>query len=368
MKLIESIAALLVLAIILPLLANLWMQGNRELEKRQAADHLVAVTKATASYIRKNQTTLLTQAGTSSGPIITIAQLISGGFLTTGFSEYNVWRQTYQIYIRQPTSNTLQGIVLTSGGRGQDSRDAQFANSMVPSAAAMAGGSGGFIPTGNLPDQPAGSLRGSFGGWTLDLASRGVTSPGAGHLGALATFDSSSLGQDFLYRVAVPGHTELNAMQTEIDMTDHAIRNIYETQFTSRIYSSETCDSTSEGRLFLDKEQGFYVCRNGQMQVIADTGNSTLFKSSTIAKDNDFIDKPTCPSDTNTVPQIFVTPTIASAGSDAPPITSFQAWASSISDTQWQVHLRILTTDDSLGWINPTSDYGRILTYTACAK
>ena len=131
MKLIESIAALLVLAIILPLLANLWMQGNRELEKRQAADHLVAVTKATASYIRKNQTTLLTQAGTSSGPIITIAQLISGGFLTTGFSEYNVWRQTYQIYIRQPTSNTLQGIVLTSGGRGQDSRDAQFANSMI---------------------------------------------------------------------------------------------------------------------------------------------------------------------------------------------------------------------------------------------
>ncbi|MEA4896382.1 MAG: shufflon system plasmid conjugative transfer pilus tip adhesin PilV [Oscillospiraceae bacterium] len=368
MKLIETLGALLILFIMLPVLLNLWQLGENELEKRQAADQLVAVTKAAAAYVRKHQTDLLTQTSATSGPTIGTDPLVTEGFLEAGFQGHNVWGQTYQIAFRQPSSNTLQAVVLTTGGRGQDAKDVRFATSVVPSAAAMAGGAGGFVPTGDIPDQPSSSLRGAFGGWTLNLASIGITSPGPGHLGALSTFDSSSLGQDFLYRVAVPGHPELNQMQTELDMTDHAIRNIYETQFTSRTIGSETCDSSTEGVMFLDNNQGLYLCRNGQMVMIADTGNSTMFKIAAIAKDGDLIDKPSCPPETNTTPKIYVSPTIAAAGASAPPITSFQVWATSSSDTQWQVHLRILTTDDTLGWVNPASDYGRIMVYATCAK
>ncbi|MGE4538392.1 MAG: shufflon system plasmid conjugative transfer pilus tip adhesin PilV [Desulfovibrio sp.] len=368
MKLIETIGALLILFIMLPVLLNLWALGENELEKRQAADQLVAVTKAAAAYIRKHQTDLLTQTTATSGATIGTDPLVTEGFLEAGFQGHNVWGQTYQIAFRQPSSNTLQAVVLTTGGRGQDAKDVRFATSVVPSAAAMAGGAGGFVPTGDIPDQPSSSLRGAFGGWTLNLASIGITSPGPGHLGALSTFDSSSLGQDFLYRVAVPGHPELNQMQTELDMTDHAIRNIYETQFTSRTIGSETCDSSTEGVMFLDNNQGLYLCRNGQMEMVADTGNSTMFKIATIAKDGDLVDKPSCPPETNTTPKIYVSPTIAAAGASAPPITSFQVWATSSSDTQWQVHLRILTTDDTLGWVNPASDYGRIMVYATCAK
>ncbi len=368
MKLIETIAALLILIMLLPVLMNLWKAGSDQLQKRQAADQLLAVNKAVAAYVRKHQTDLLTQTTASSGPSITTDPLVAQGFLESGFQGHNVWGQTYQIHIRQPSTNALQAVVLTTGGRGEESRDVRFATAVVPSAAAMAGGAGGFVPTGNIPGQPSSSLRGAFGGWTLDLASVGIASPGPGHLGALTTFDSSSLGQDFLYRVAVPGHPELNQMQTELDMTDHAIRNIYEAQFTSRTIGSEACDSSTEGVIFLDNEQGLYLCRNGSLEIVADTGNSTLFKSTAVAQDGELIAKPSCAPSTNTTPQIFVAPAIVAIGSQAPPITSFQVWATSASDTQWQVHMRLLTTDDTLGWVNPASDYGRIMVYTTCSK
>ncbi len=48
--------------------------------------------------------------------------------------------------------------------------------------------------------------------------------------------------------------------------------------------------------------------------MIADTGNSTMFKIAAIAKDGDLIDKPSCPPETNTTPKIYVSPTIAAAG------------------------------------------------------
>lgn len=368
MKLIEVVGALIIMMLLLPILANLWMQGSDEMAKRQAADQLAVVSKAAAGYTRKHQATLVTQTTTSSGPVIDTTALIVENLLPVGFAGRNVWGQTYQIYFRQPSSNTLQAVVLTTGGQGATPRAPRFASALVPSAAAMVGGSGGFIPTGDMPGQSSNVLQGAFGGWSLDLASVGIPSPGAGHLGSLSTFDSSSLGQDFLYRVAVPGHAELNQMQTNIDMTDHSIRNLHEAQFTPRPLTTEACDASTEGRLFLDAEQGFYVCRNGKMEIMADSGNSTLLKSAFLAVDGQVVDKPICSSGSSTVPQIYVSPTLAAAGAEAPPITSFQTWATEISATQWQVHLRLLTTDDNLGWVNPAPNFGRILVYTTCAK
>jgi type II secretory pathway pseudopilin PulG len=368
MKLLEVLGALIIMMMLLPSLANLWVQGSDEMAKRQAADQLAVVNKAAAGYVRKHQTTLLTQTTANSGPNITTADLVAGNFLPVGFAGRNVWGQTYRIYFRQPSANSIQAVVLTTDGQGVNPRVPRFASAIVPSAAAMVGGTGGFIPTGDMPGQTSNMLQGAFGGWSLDLASVGIPSPGAAHLGALSIFDSSSLGQDFLYRVAVPGHPELNQMQTEIDMTDHSIRNLHEAQFTPRALSTETCDADTEGRIFLDAEQGFYVCRNGRMEIVADSGNSTLLKSAFLAVDGQMVDKPVCASGSSTIPQIFVSPTIVAAGAEAPPITSFQAWATDASATQWQVHLRLLTTDDNLGWVNPAPNYGRILVYTTCAK
>ena len=70
---------------------------------------------------------------------------------------------------------------------------------------------------------------------------------------------------------------------------------------------------------------------------------------------------------------IFVAPSIAEVGPEAPPMSSLQTWASSLSDTQWQVHLRVLTSDkklspDDSGWVYPEENYARIMAMTMCAR
>ena len=360
----EALVVLAILAGLFPLLMRIYESGRNTLMARQAANHLQTVSKAAAGFVEKHYENLSAAAAPASGPEITVAELINENFLPDGFSPLNVWRQGYAIYVRKPADETLQTIVLTTGSSFGDKA---FINSTAPYAATMLDG-GGFIPSGLVPGQSSDTLQGAFGGYKLALPSVGVASPGPGHIGVFASFDVGALGQDFLYRVSVPGHPELNAMQTDLDMTDHAIRNVSELQFSERELTDEICDATSEGRVFMDRYQGLYMCRDEKMEVVADTGNSALLKETTLAKDGDTITKPICAPGTNTIPQIHVAPAIASAGYESPPMTALQAWASSKSDTEWQVHLRLLTTDKKLDWVYPASDYGRILVFTACVK
>lgn len=373
MKMIEVIGALFILAFLLPKLADLINVGFLDTQKRQAADHMVLVNRASANYVRKHHADLLSKTSATSGPTVSVADLVDDGLLPNGFRNRNVWGQEYAIYIRKDaTSNYLRAVVLTTGGRGQDKTS--FVSTVVPGAAALMGGAGGFVPTGDIPGQTADTLQGTGGGWILSLGAIGVPSPGPGHLGALTSFDSTDLGQDFLYRVAVPGHPELNAMQTELDMTDHAIRRVSELQFVEREITDESCTSADEqGRVFLDKLQGLYLCRDNSLEIISDSGNSSLLKKTTVAKSGDHIEKPTCAAGTNTVPAIFTAPSIFEAGPEAPPLTAVQTWAVSLSDTEWQVFARVQTPDKSLsldntGWVYPEENYGRILVMTTCAK
>jgi hypothetical protein len=357
--------------ILLPQLYSLWDYGHTQTQKRLAADHLKMVTLAASEYVRKHDETLRTSATASSGPSVGVPDLINDDLLRQGFSSRNVWGQTYQIYFRQPKTNELQAIVLTTGGRTDN--PAKFETIIVPSAALLAGGSAGFVPNGDVPGQTADTLHGAGGGWVLSLGALGIPSPGPGHLGALGTFDDSALGQDFLYRVAVPGHPELNAMQTELDMTDHAIRGVSELQFTEREISTETCADDEQGRVFLDKYQGLFLCRNNRLEAIGDTGNSTLLREAALARNGDTVSKPVCPTNTGTTPMIFTAPSLAAFGPESPPISAFQTWAISLDDTQWQVFMRLLSADKSLsaddtGWVYPLDDFNRISVFTTCAR
>lgn len=81
MKLIEAIGALLILAMLLPKLADMMFMGLLDTQKRQAADHLALVSRASAGYVRKHQTTLLSQATATSGPTVSVADLVTDGLL-----------------------------------------------------------------------------------------------------------------------------------------------------------------------------------------------------------------------------------------------------------------------------------------------
>ncbi len=371
--LLGSVGALLIFIMMLPQFISMWEQGNSATQQRVCADHMRQVVRAAGSYVGRHQDTFLAQAQAGSGPTFGIREMIDDGLLPQGFSSRNAWRQEYTVHVRQPEQGMLQAIVLTSGGRSAQDGPPSFGNAVVPGAAALVGGAGGYIPTGVLPGQPDSILQGAGGGWTLNLGTVGIASPGAGHLGALSTYDASSLGQDFLYRVAVPGMPELNAMQTELDMTDHAINNVHDLQFVERTISTESCTADEDqGRVFLDRDQGLYLCRNHSLEIISDTGNAAHFKEATIVANGARVRKPSCAPGTNTVPTIYVAPQLASAGPQAPPITALQAWATSVSATEWQVQLRLQTPNPNLGdnenWISPAADYARILVLTQCAK
>ena len=365
-EMMGTIAAIFIIMLLLPMFARYQQQGMDNVKKRQAADHLAEVNHAVAEYVRGNYETLLDQAAPTSGPEIGVADLVAGGHLPTGLSDRNVWGQQYRAYVRKPQDDTLEAVTLTLGG---STAGRMFTTTLIPSAAALLGGAGGFVPSGLIPGQTTDTLQGAFGGWALSLPTLGIPSPGPGHLGARAMFDASSVGQDFLYRMAVPGHEELNSMFTTLDMRDNSVRNVRELQFEHHAFGDTAAcgDTEQEGRVFLDADQGLYLCRNGQAELIADTGNSRLFKDALLVADGDLLDKPSCAPGTNTEPEIFVAPSIFSANEKSPPLAAVQAWATEENDTQWRIHMRVLKGDGK-GWVYPDANYGRAMAFALCTR
>lgn len=368
-----SIGAVMIAIIMLPQLIVWWDTGITTRQQRLVADHLQQVVRATGQYVHHHQATLLSGSTVSSGPTVSIETLVSEGFLENGFGSTNAWLQGYGIYVRQPKSGTLHAIVVTTGGRTNEST--KFVNSIVPGAAAMAGGTGGYIPSGVVTGQSSDMLIGAGNAWRLNLSSIGIASPGPGHLGAVSAYDASALGQDFLYRIAVPGQPELNEMQTALDMTEHDINNVSSLQFQEKEISTQSCtEEADQGRIFLDKNHGLYLCRNKSLEIIGDSGNSTLMKTAQLARNGDKITKPICAENTDTVPAIFTSPTIFEAGGEAPSMTAVQTWALSLSDTEWQVYARVQTISRTIPgadvnhWVSPGADYHRIMVMTACVK
>lgn len=361
----SAMLGILILLSLLPAIASQINEGLTYLKKRSAADHLKQVNLAAGEYIKLHHSELLQKCTATKGETVTIKDLKDDDLLPDGFAERNVWYQDYKIYIRQPKDKELQGIVLTdSNGKSYDNT---FVNTVIPSTATFLGGAGGFVPSGHLPNQSTNNVIGSYGMWELELNKMGIPSPGAGHLAALATFGSSELGLDFLYRVAVPGEPELNAMQTNLDMTDHDINNLRSIKLVSHNYDEFLCDDTeNENRLFYDEDEGLYICRNGEAVTVSDTGNSIMMKNATIASDGDYIDKPLCPSGTNTSPYIFVSPSIVSSGEEAVHLAAVQSWATDVDDTKWQIHLRVLNKKEE--WIYPAPDYNKMTVVTLCGK
>ena len=359
--LVESLAALIVLLMLLPALGRLAQWGYAEVQKRVVAAHLGQVTGATAAYVRENHAHLLTTATASDSVQISMTQLAP--HLPHGFQERNAWGQDYGIYVLQPESGRLQALVLTQGGR---SEGREFRNLLVPGAAAMAGASGGFVPSGDMPGQPSSQLQGAFGGWVMDLSSSDIPNPGPGHLAAMVSLSAADMSQDFLYRVSVPGHPELNEMETELDMTDHAVRGVRELQFNAHSladFNATACSAYTEGRMFFDPDEGLYVCRGEAPQILADTGNSRMFKDARLAVDGELIPKPECPAGVSSQPIIFVTPAAFAEGLKADALVAVQAWATDLG-SNWQVHLRMKNAKDE--WISPPADLGRVMVLTIC--
>lgn len=354
MNMVDTIIALAFTILMLSVIGGLVHWGSEKNAQQRAARQILEIHNAAEHYARRYSASLLPGLTPTTGTEISVDDLVRDGFLAAAHSGRNVWGQTYKIYFRRldttvpesdgagtTTEHGILVIVITQGGINQSR---QFQNQTVPGAVSYTGGQGAYVASGDIPAQPAATLIGS--GWSMSLANIGIPNPGGGHLGVISTYSASALSQDFLYRVAVPGHPELNAMQTTLDMSDHAINNISNLQFRPKTMAEmqELCtdaDADSSAHVFLLEDNGLYICRDGAVQEMQDTGNALMLKDIQIVSNGDVVVKPNCSPYTNSNAEIYLSPVAMAARTQrTPPITAFQAYATD-TGANWEITIRM---------------------------
>ena len=162
---------------------------------------------------------------------IPFADLLNTDSVPTGFSQTNVLGATWHVFVQQPASGAIRTMVTATGGRTLSQSD-------MVKIAGLTGDLGGYVPydgmMGNLSSSAAHGTT-----WNLSLA--GLPSPGAGHLfGTTTVGDAASPTidtNDFLYRVGVPGHDNLNTMGVALNMGGNAINNAGTVNATQGVFS-----------------------------------------------------------------------------------------------------------------------------------
>lgn len=215
MSLVEALAALAIASAMLAGLASMIADSMDELKQQQAALQQAQVVTAAAKYLAANYGDLVTSTGGGAVTAITVAQLKTAGFLSSGFATTNPYQQSACVLVRQPAAGQLDALVAGYGGTAIPDR-------AIASVAMMAGQGGGYISTA----QP-GTAHGAS--WTLaTTAYRGVACAGTtvlngtaahdgGHLVSSLFYDGpGQLSTDFLYRDSVPGRPQVNQMNTAL--------------------------------------------------------------------------------------------------------------------------------------------------------
>ncbi|MBN3761074.1 shufflon system plasmid conjugative transfer pilus tip adhesin PilV [Burkholderia sp. Ac-20365] len=192
--------------------------GSKNVQNAVVASQGQTFIKAAMQYVGDYGTTIAATATATVPVTITPAMLSAASYLPGGFSSTNAFMQTWQLQVLQPTAGTLQSLVTSVGGRAiSDTKQ------LVQIAAQMSSqyGPGGFIPYANQAGDAtmnANTAYGAYGAWKIAMT--GYTNPGSGHLAALLAFTSAATNGSYLYRVQVPGQPQLNAMQTDLSLTD----------------------------------------------------------------------------------------------------------------------------------------------------
>jgi len=298
---LEVLIGLAVVGLMTVPLAQQSGESGDLVKNRVAAEQLTLVASAGASYLKANYTTLNAAATTATPVATTVATLVSGGFLNTGFQATNPFGQTVCLLTLRNAGGLLESLVVTEGGQ------------MTPrkhraAIAAMVGARGGGVE--------ATTIQGAFGGWSVPIgnyanANCSGTAVATDRLAALVTFDgtNSSAIADFLYRFAVPGFPDANRMFTNIDMNNNNINNgndVVARRFVDANNNTFLLDphQTSIVNL-IDMVDGKVTTRSSTVNLSSYLANH-VYKANFFQNNNTTVPKPICPNGGTT--NIEVTP------------------------------------------------------------
>jgi type II secretory pathway pseudopilin PulG len=211
-SLVEVLFVLIISAIAFGAGAQQYAKYLDNITNKQAADHATLIAGAASKYLKDNYAAVVASAGPTTPAVISVAMLKSTNYLSAGISDKNAFGQDYSIQVIEPLPNQLQAMVVTTGGQAINELDGRR-------IAQYMGAKGGFISTVDTT-----VATGSFGGWQMALSPFSI-SPGAGHVATALFLEDGALVNDYLYRNAVPGHPELNRMNTAINMNGNNLNN-----------------------------------------------------------------------------------------------------------------------------------------------
>ncbi|AVZ36708.1 pilus assembly protein PilV [Pseudomonas aeruginosa] len=200
---IELMIALIIIAIATTGGISVLMSYLDGLNEQHAAQQQQQVAKAAEKYLKDNFSTVLASAGATAPAVITVPMLRNTRYLPAGFSDTNIFGQQYQVRARKPAANQLETLIVTTGGQAAPEMS-------IRRIAQLMGAQGGYISKTNT-----GIAQGAA--WQVALSNFG-SAPGAGHLATALFFQDGAIANEYLYRNAVPGHPELNRMNTALNM------------------------------------------------------------------------------------------------------------------------------------------------------
>jgi len=217
-----------------------WLQSDSEQKINQAAaEHAKQIGDATGRFVKDNYSTIVAAAT----PLVTYTPASISAYLPSNFNTTSPYGQTYSIRVYQPSANKLETMIVTTGGE-------TIAETNLRKIAQSIGATGGYVSSTNTAQ-----AQGAYGGWQMNFANYGAT-PGAGKLAIALFFQDGALVSDYLYRNAVPGHPELNQMNTPLNMRAQATENT----------SDALCvvgDATTYGRIAVDGVGAVLSCQSG---------------------------------------------------------------------------------------------------------
>ena len=200
---IELMIALIVIAIATTGGISVLMSYLDGLNEQHAAQQQQQVAKAAEKYLKDNFSTVLASAGATAPAVITVPMLRNTRYLPAGFRDTNIYGQQYQVLARKPATNQLETLIVTSGGQAASELS-------IRRIAQLMGATGGYISKTNTSIAQGAA-------WQVALSNFG-SAPGAGHLATALFFQDGAIANEYLYRNAVPGHPELNRMNTALNM------------------------------------------------------------------------------------------------------------------------------------------------------
>ncbi|QHM90092.1 shufflon system plasmid conjugative transfer pilus tip adhesin PilV [Acetobacter pasteurianus] len=223
--------AILVMALMTPVLADMANIQVRKMKDASAADQMQEVYVAAQNWVKDNASQLETLVGDAGG----VYQLPAGrqsenetapaeslqgqGYMPDGFVDTNSYNQ-HSVMTIWPDANNPSGydmMVYTVGGN--TIRDGDI--SRIGQKLSAAGG--GYFNSAT-PNRPSGTVSGVDGGWSYPVDNLGgdYGTPQPGHIAASGQFTINGGLADFLYRNDIGIH-EANTMHTNIDMTGNRL-------------------------------------------------------------------------------------------------------------------------------------------------